>query len=205
MDDLDEGLKKILLAGIGAAAATGEKAQKLFNDLAEKGAEAVNQNRDLNEKFQKKAAEAASAARGACQKMTETQRTRREVAQTLAGMSDAELKQLKEALDGLGFRKAECKDGKAGEHGEQPADEKAAEAKAEDAGTEPEAAKSEVETAEPEAETAGPEAETAGSEAETAEPEAETADAAAETSTESTAGSAEGSEGKTPAESETKS
>ena len=189
MDDLDEGLKRILLAGIGAAAATGEKAQKLFNDLAEKGAEAVNQNRDLNEKFQKKAAEAASAARGACQKMTETQRTRREVAQTLAGMSDAELKQLKEALDGLGFRKAECKDGKAGEHGEQPADEKTAEAKAADA-----------ETADAETE---PEA--AKSEAETAEPEAETADAAAEKSTESTAGSAEGSEGKTPAESETKS
>lgn len=168
MDDFDEGLKKILLAGIGAAAATGEKAQKLFNDLAERGAEAVNQNRDLNEKFQKKAAEAASAARGACQKMTETQRTRREVAQTLAGMSDAELKQLKEALDGLGFRKAECKDGKAGEHGEQPADEKTAEAK-------------------------------------TAESEAKTADAAAEKSTESTAGSAEVAEGKTPAESETKS
>ncbi|MDD6789287.1 MAG: phasin family protein [Lachnospira sp.] len=115
MDDLDEGLKKILLAGIGAAAATGEKAQKLFNDLAEKGAATVEQNRDLNERFQKKASEAASAAKDVCQKMTEAQRTRREVAQTLAGMSDAELKQLKEALDSLGLRKSEGENGTSGE------------------------------------------------------------------------------------------
>ncbi|MDD6222992.1 MAG: hypothetical protein PUB14_09270 [Lachnospiraceae bacterium] len=103
MDDFDDGLRKILLAGIGAAAATGEKAQKLFNNLAEKGAATVEQNKDLNERFQKKSAQAASAAKDAFQKMTETQRTRRDVAQTLAGMTDEELKQLKDALASLGF------------------------------------------------------------------------------------------------------
>ena len=122
MDDLDEGLKKILLAGIGAAAATGEKAQKLFNDLAEKGAATVEQTRDLNERFQKKASEAASAAKDVCQKMTEAQRTRREVAQTLAGMSDAELKQLKEALDSLGLRKSEGENGTSGEQAAETAE-----------------------------------------------------------------------------------
>ena len=103
MDDFDDGLRKILLAGIGAAAATGEKAQKLFNNLAEKGAATVEQNKDLNERFQKKSAQAASAAKDAFQKMTEAQRTRRDVAQTLAGMTDEELKQLKDALASLGF------------------------------------------------------------------------------------------------------
>lgn len=142
MDDFEDGFKKILYAGIGAAAATGEKAQQLFNDLADRGADFVQKN-NLDEKFQKKAAEASDAAKAVYQKVTETQRTRREVAQTLAGMTDEQIRQLKKALDGLGFSKPEEDKKAAGDQTQKPeektepqedaADESAAEEKAGDA------------------------------------------------------------------------
>ena len=37
MDNLSEGLKKVMLAGIGAMALTAEKSQKFIEDMVEKG------------------------------------------------------------------------------------------------------------------------------------------------------------------------
>jgi len=50
-DQFGDSVKKILLAGIGAAAITAEKSKELLDQLAEKGALTVEQGKALNEEL----------------------------------------------------------------------------------------------------------------------------------------------------------
>ena len=51
MERIGEGLKKILLAGIGAVATTSEKGQEILNDLVKKGELTVEQSKVLNKEM----------------------------------------------------------------------------------------------------------------------------------------------------------
>ena len=51
MDQLGEGLRKLILAGVGAAAATKEKSEVFFQELVRKGELTVEQGRVLNEEL----------------------------------------------------------------------------------------------------------------------------------------------------------
>lgn len=51
MDNLGEGLRKLLLAGIGAAATTGEKAQEILDDLVKKGELTMEQRKSLGKEI----------------------------------------------------------------------------------------------------------------------------------------------------------
>lgn len=51
MDKFGDGIKKILLAGIGAVAITGEKSQKVIDDLVKKGELTVEQGKALNKEL----------------------------------------------------------------------------------------------------------------------------------------------------------
>lgn len=51
--DISDGIKKILLAGVGAVAVTGEAAGKLISNLVEKGELTVEQGKALTEEFKK--------------------------------------------------------------------------------------------------------------------------------------------------------
>ena len=51
MDQLGEGLRKLILAGVGAAAATKEKSEVIFQELVRKGELTVEQVRVLNEEL----------------------------------------------------------------------------------------------------------------------------------------------------------
>lgn len=51
MDQLGEGLRKLILAGVGAAAATREKSEVIFQELVRKGELTVEQGRVLNEEL----------------------------------------------------------------------------------------------------------------------------------------------------------
>lgn len=51
MDNLSEGLKKVMLAGIGAMALTAEKSQKFIEDMVEKGEITVEQGKALNKEL----------------------------------------------------------------------------------------------------------------------------------------------------------
>ena len=53
MERIGDGLKKLLLAGIGAAALTGEKAQDLVDDLVKKGELTVEQGKVLNKELRR--------------------------------------------------------------------------------------------------------------------------------------------------------
>ena len=51
MDQLGEGLRKLILAGVGVAAATKEKSEVIFQELVRKGELTVEQGRVLNEEL----------------------------------------------------------------------------------------------------------------------------------------------------------
>jgi len=52
MDKIGDGLKKVLLVGIGAAATTVEKSQQIIDDLVKKGEITVEQGKELNKELQ---------------------------------------------------------------------------------------------------------------------------------------------------------
>lgn len=51
MEKLGSGLKKVLLAGIGAVAVTGEKSKELLDEMVKKGELTVEQRKALNEEL----------------------------------------------------------------------------------------------------------------------------------------------------------
>ena len=51
MEGLGENVKKLLLAGVGAAATTVEKSKEILDDLVEKGELTVEQGKVLNEEL----------------------------------------------------------------------------------------------------------------------------------------------------------
>ena len=51
MEEFGESVKKLLLAGIGAAATTAEKSKELLDDMVEKGELTVEQGKALNEEL----------------------------------------------------------------------------------------------------------------------------------------------------------
>jgi polyhydroxyalkanoate synthesis regulator phasin len=52
MEKIGDGLKKILLVGIGAAATTVEKSSQIIDDLVKKGEITVEQGKELNKELQ---------------------------------------------------------------------------------------------------------------------------------------------------------
>ncbi len=61
--ELGNDLKKILLAGIGAAAVTAEKSQEVIRELVRKGELTMEQGKALNEELKHKAQAAADERR----------------------------------------------------------------------------------------------------------------------------------------------
>ena len=64
IEKIGDGLKKVLLVGIGAAATTVEKSQQIIEDLVKKGEITVEQGKELNKELQhnvKKSFEARKA------------------------------------------------------------------------------------------------------------------------------------------------
>ena len=63
MADIRDGFKDIFLAGVGALAYGGEKANELVNNLIEKGEITVEQGKQLNTELQHKAGETFNQVR----------------------------------------------------------------------------------------------------------------------------------------------
>lgn len=60
---IEESLKDIFLAGVGALAVTGEKAKEMVDGLIEKGELSVEQGKEINQELQHKANDAISKIR----------------------------------------------------------------------------------------------------------------------------------------------
>ena len=104
---LGDGIKKLILIGIGAAAATAEKSQQIVEDLVKKGEITVEQGKELNQELKrnvKKSLDEISAAaqekdaeiKEAAQKKEEEIKSEAEsLEQKIAGMTVEELENLK--------------------------------------------------------------------------------------------------------------
>ena len=100
---LGDGLKKIILMGIGAAAMTAEKSQQIVDELVKKGELTVEQGKELNQELKrnvKKSIDDAAAA--AKEKEAEAEKKAEGLEKQISDMSAEELEKLKEAI-----RKAE--------------------------------------------------------------------------------------------------
>lgn len=106
MDNMiGDGLKKIILMGIGAAAMTAEKSQQVVDELVKKGELTVEQGKELNQELKrnvKKSMEEASAA--VDEKEAEMDAKTVSFEEKIADMSVDEIEKLKAAI-----RKAEEK------------------------------------------------------------------------------------------------
>ncbi len=92
---IGEGLKKVILMGIGAAAITVEKSQEMVDELVKKGELTVEQGKELNQELKrnvKKSMEEVSAA--VKEKEAETE----DLEGKVADMSPEELEKLKAAI-----------------------------------------------------------------------------------------------------------
>ena len=95
MEKLGSGLKKVLLAGIGAVAVTGEKSKELLDEMVKKGELTVEQGKALNEELKHRVKKTPSASNAGMdvEQMTPDER--------------AELKRKLEELDKQDGEKAE--------------------------------------------------------------------------------------------------
>lgn len=86
--DITEGLKKALLAGIGAAALTVEKSSEIVNELVKKGEITVEQGKALNQELKHKAEETKA----------EDKKEATDFKDMVSKLSEEDLAKLKEAI-----------------------------------------------------------------------------------------------------------
>ena len=88
MDNLTDGLKKILLAGVGAVALTAEKAGEILEEMVEKGEITVEQGKALNQELKRTVKENAGKKDGG----------EKDLSKVVDGLSSDELAKLKELI-----------------------------------------------------------------------------------------------------------
>ena len=88
MDNLTDGLKKILLAGVGAVALTAEKAGEILEEMVEKGEITVEQGKALNQELKRTVKENAGKKDDG----------KKDLSKVVDGLSSEELAKLKELI-----------------------------------------------------------------------------------------------------------
>ncbi|WP_408070330.1 phasin family protein [Butyrivibrio sp. JL13D10] len=88
MDNLTDGLKKILLAGVGAVALTAEKAGEILEEMVEKGEITVEQGKALNQELKRTVKENAGKKDSG----------EKDLSKVVDGLSSEELTKLKELI-----------------------------------------------------------------------------------------------------------
>lgn len=85
--EITEGIKKLMLAGIGAVATTYEKSEEVLNDLVKKGEITVDQGKALNTELKHTLKEGLKG------------KSEFDAEDFISGLSDEEMERLKSALD----------------------------------------------------------------------------------------------------------
>ena len=90
MDNINitDGLKKLLLAGVGAVALTTEKAGELLNEMVEKGEITVEQGKALNQELKRTVKESGG----------KKEDEKKDLSKVVEGLSADELTKLKELI-----------------------------------------------------------------------------------------------------------
>lgn len=127
MEKLTDGLKKVVLAGIGTVAVTAEKSKEIIDEMAKRGQQTVEQGKVLNQELKHNIKETVKKTVGG----TEEVPTQEALAAMLDKMTPEQIAELKEKL-------AAAEEAKAAEKADKEA-ETAEEKEAEEAPTEEEA------------------------------------------------------------------
>jgi polyhydroxyalkanoate synthesis regulator phasin len=100
MADFGDTIKKVFLAGIGAAAEGTEKAQELLNEMIKKGELTVEQGKVLNQELRHDAQEKWKNAKVKAEQ-NQKEEKKSDVSELLKSLSVGDLKELKKKLDAI--------------------------------------------------------------------------------------------------------
>jgi len=139
--ELGEGLKKILLVGIGTAAVTAEKSKEILDELVKKGELTVEQGKVLNQELKHNIKSTVKTAADSVKESAARKNDQEELKATISRLTPEQLAAVKAQIERMQAEAAEKK----AETAEEPAEEAVQEASAEienaeDTGSEEQAA-----------------------------------------------------------------
>lgn len=128
--ELGEGLKKILLAGIGTAAVTAEKSKEILDELVKKGELTVEQGKVLNQELKHNIKSTVKTAADSVKENAARKNDQEELKATISKLTPEQLAAVKAQIESMQAEAAQKKEDAAETAGE-PAEEDAAETSAE--------------------------------------------------------------------------
>ena len=143
--ELGEGLKKILLVGIGTAAVTAEKSKEILDELVKKGELTVEQGKVLNQELKHNIKSTVKTAADSVKESAARKNDREELKATISKLTPEQLAAVKAQIESMQAEAAKEKE-EASEAAEEPVEEAApeapveAETRTEEAGSEEPAA-----------------------------------------------------------------
>lgn len=125
--ELGEGLKKILLVGIGTAAVTAEKSKEILDELVKKGELTVEQGKVLNQELKHNIKSTVKTAADSVKESAARKNDQEELKATISRLTPEQLAAVKTQIERMQAEAAEEK----AETTEEPAEEVVQEASAE--------------------------------------------------------------------------
>ena len=125
--ELGEGLKKILLVGIGTAAVTAEKSKEILDELVRKGELTVEQGKVLNQELKHNIKSTVKTAADSVKENAARKNEQEELKATISKLTPEQLAAVKAQIESLQAEAAREKE-EAAETAEEPVEEAAPEA-----------------------------------------------------------------------------
>ncbi|MBD8968619.1 hypothetical protein DW846_03245 [Ruminococcus sp. AM36-2AA] len=127
MMELGEGLKKILLVGIGTAAVTAEKSKEILDELVRKGELTVEQGKVLNQELKHNIKSTVKTAADSVKENAARKNEQEELKATISKLTPEQLAAVKAQIESMQAEAAREKE-EAAETAEEPVEEAAPEA-----------------------------------------------------------------------------
>ncbi len=118
--ELGEGLKKILLVGIGTAAVTAEKSKEILDDLVKKGELTVEQGKVLNQELKHNIKSTVKTAADSVKENAARKNDQEELKATISKLTPEQLAAVKAQIESM---QAEAAEKNAAEEAAEPAEE----------------------------------------------------------------------------------
>lgn len=125
--ELGEGLKKILLVGIGTAAVTAEKSKEILDELVKKGELTVEQGKVLNQELKYNIKSTVKTAADSVKESAARKNDQEELKATISKLTPEQLAAVKAQIESMQAEAAKEKE-EASEAAEEPVEEAAPEA-----------------------------------------------------------------------------
>ena len=125
--ELGEGLKKILLVGIGTAAVTAEKSKEILDELVRKGERTVEQGKVLNQELKHNIKSTVKTAADSVKENAARKNEQEELKATISKLTPEQLAAVKAQIESMQAEAAREKE-EGAETAEEPGEEAAPEA-----------------------------------------------------------------------------